>query len=116
MDESTNIAEAKRAKRKRILIWGVGITALLTVVWGNYGAYQIYKINRQKSALAEEIDKLKKINTELLEQREKIKTDLNFIERIAREKYSMIREGEKVYQMIPNEKVTTKNETKTEKK
>jgi len=99
--ESPLDRELKKKKRRKIIIWTVVGGALLTLITGNYGAYQIMKINRQKSELVSEIDALKKEQERLTKDREKAKTDLAFIEKIAREKYSMIREGERVYQMIP---------------
>ena len=98
--ESPTLREIKKKKRRKVLLWSAIGAAVLTIITGNYGAYQIMKINRQKSELTAEIEVLKKEQLLLIKNRERVQTDLVFIEKIAREKYSMIREGEHVYQMI----------------
>lgn len=94
----------KKKKRKKILFWSVIGLIVMTVVFGNYGAYQMFVIQRQKSNLEKEIAELKKQQAELIKTREKAKSDLTYIEKIAREKYSMVKPGEHVYQVIPKDK------------
>ncbi|MBX7152772.1 septum formation initiator family protein [bacterium] len=94
----------KKKKRRKIVLWAVAVIASLTVIGGNYGLYQIMKINNQRSALVQSIEKLKQEQTALLQEREKLKSDLKHIEKVAREKYGMVREGERVYQVIPKDK------------
>ncbi|MCK6541316.1 septum formation initiator family protein [bacterium] len=106
--ESTDPAEIKKKRNRRILFWSlVGIGAL-TIISGNYGAYQIYKIKQQRAAVEKEIEKLKREHAVLADQRDRLKTDLEFIEKIAREKYTMIREGERVYQVLSKSETTNK--------
>lgn len=94
----------KKKKRRKIVLWTVIAVASLTVIGGNYGLYQIMKIDRQKSALLQSIERLKQEQTALMLEREKLKSDLKYIEKVAREKYGMVREGERVYQVIPKDK------------
>ena len=98
----------KKKKRKKILFWSVIGVIVLTVVTGNYGAYQMYVIKRQKAQLVKEIEDLKKEQAQLLKERERAKTDLSYIEKVAREKYSMVKPGEHVYQVITKEKEAKK--------
>lgn len=93
--------ESVKKKRRRVVMWTVIGLAALTLITGNYGFYQIYKINREKRELEAEIARLKQEQEELIRDRERLKNDLIYIEKIAREKYSMVREGEQVYQVIP---------------
>ena len=101
--EDTAFLERKK-KRKKILFWSVIGVIVLTLVYGNYGAYQMFVIKRQKSNLENEIAKLKKQQAELIKTREQAKSDLTYIEKIAREKYSMVKPGEHVYQVISKDK------------
>lgn len=94
----------KKKKRRKVVVWAVIVIASLTVIGGNYGLYQIMKINRQRSALLQSIEKLKQEQAALMLEREKLKSDLKYIEKVAREKYGMVREGERVYQVIPKNK------------
>ncbi len=98
----------KKKKRKKIIFWSVIGVIVLTVVTGNYGAYQMYVIKRQKAQLATEIENLKKEQAQLLKERERAKTDLTYIEKVAREKYSMVKPGEHVYQVITKDKEAKK--------
>lgn len=100
IEQPVNRDVVKR-KRRRIVIWSVIGIAVLTLITGNYGFYQIYKINREKRELEQEIARLKLEQEELIRDRERLKNDLIYIEKVAREKYSMVREGEQVYQVIP---------------
>lgn len=106
MEETTpavDTNELKKKRNRRILFWSAVALGAVTVLSGNYGAYQIFKIKKQRSAIVEEIERLKKEQEILLDQRERLKTDLDMVEKVAREKYSMIREGEKVYQVVPKQ-------------
>jgi cell division protein FtsB len=103
MDDLSDNTEAalRRRKRRRILFWSVIGLAVLTLVTGNYGAFQIYRLNREKAELEQEIERLKKEQEALIRNRERLKNDISYIEKVAREKYRMVREGEQVYQVIP---------------
>jgi cell division protein FtsB len=105
--EDTAFLEKKK-KRKKIVFWSLIGVIILTIVYGNYGAYQMFVIKRQKSNLEREIAELKKQQAELIKIREKAKSDLTYIEKIAREKHSMVKPGEHVYQVITKDKETKK--------
>lgn len=94
----------KKKKRKKVLFWTVISIIAMTIIFGNYGAYQMVVIKRQKMNLEKEIEQLKKDQAQLLKNREQIKSDLAYIEKVAREKYSMVKPGEHVYQVIPKDK------------
>lgn len=97
-------AMEKKKKRKKILFWSVIGVIAMTIIFGNYGAYQMYVIQRHKMSLEKEIEQLKKDQAQLIKNRERMKTDLAYIEKVAREKYSMVKPGEHVYQVIPKNK------------
>jgi cell division protein FtsB len=105
-DDTASLEKKKR--RKKIVFWSVIGVIALTIVTGNYGAYQMYVIKRQKAQLAKEIEELKKEQAQLLKERERAKNDLTYIEKIAREKHSMVKPGEHVYQVITKNKETKK--------
>ncbi|MBL7958921.1 septum formation initiator family protein [bacterium] len=98
----------KKKKRKKVLFWSVITVIAMTIIFGNYGAYQMVVIKRQKMSLENEIVQLKKDQAQLIKNRERIKNDLTYIEKVAREKYSMVKPGEHVYQVIPKDKETKK--------
>ncbi|KAB2879521.1 septum formation initiator family protein [bacterium] len=106
LDDTASIE--KKKKRKKVLFWSVISVIAMTIIFGNYGAYQMVVIKRQKMNLENEIAQLKKDQAHLLKNRERIKNDLTYIEKVAREKYSMVKPGEHVYQVIPKNKETKK--------
>ena len=100
----------KRKKRIKIALWIIGAVLLISILTGPYGIYQRVVIAGQKHQLESQIEKLM-IEQELLKtERERLKWDLTYIEKVAREKYSLVRPGEKVYQFIPRVHQSAENE------
>ena len=84
--------------RKRILFTlAFGAIALGFLIFSPYGIIKSIKLAGQRADSYEEVKEMKKINDSLRKEIKEIKTDTNEIERIAREKYGMVRKGEKVY-------------------
>lgn len=50
------------------------------------------------------IKQLEKKNAQLLAERERLKNDPEYLEKVARERMGLIREGEKVYKAVPEAK------------
>jgi len=65
------------------------------------GVYQIWHRDRQLQALRQEIVSLEAENERLAMDLERLKTDPRAIERIARERYGMVLENERVYMVYP---------------
>jgi len=76
---------------------------------GDSGIYQIRHQSQQIVALEKEIADLKVENARLEEDAELLTKDLTEIERIARERYGMVKKNEWVYMVYPSSpaKVTT---------
>ncbi len=70
---------------------------------GPRGSWQLYKSDREKQQLQEDIQKLELRKAELDSEKNKLENDPGYIEKIAREKYNMKKKGEKVYR-IENDK------------
>ncbi|MBI5325852.1 MAG: septum formation initiator family protein [Ignavibacteriae bacterium] len=75
---------------------------LLTIVLGfllfsNYGLYTRLKLEDQKEELNKQIIIEQITQDSLKHEINKLKNDNNEIERVAREKYGMVKPGEKVY-------------------
>ena len=72
-------------------------------MFGDHGIYQLYKIKAQRKITQNRIEELK-IERELLDNEKiRLETDLDYIERLAREKYRMAKKDEKVFKVIPRE-------------
>ncbi|MBL7067189.1 MAG: septum formation initiator family protein [Candidatus Marinimicrobia bacterium] len=93
------------ASNIRHLYWILGVLSLITVfiiffVIGDYGLYQIYLLNRQKSQIQSHIEQLKAERDSLVAEIPRLENDLDYIEKLARERYRMAKKGEKVFRVI----------------
>ena len=76
---------------------------MIVFLFGDHGLYQLYKIKSQRKATQKRIKELKTEITLLENEKNRLQTDLDYIERLAREKYRMAKKGEKVFKVIPRE-------------
>ena len=90
-----------RKKRiKKIFLVTIFIVFILIFITGQRGSYQLYKFSKQANELEIEIAKITEEIRRLEQERDKINNDPTYIEKIAREKYKMKKEGEQVYQIV----------------
>lgn len=91
----------KNKKRIRITLWIIGIIIFISIVTGPYGFYQRVLIASQKHQLEKQIEELTREQAWLKKERERLKWDLSYIEKTAREKYGFVRKNERVFHFIP---------------
>ena len=94
----SNITSRRRIKK--IFLFFLFILFILLFITGQRGTYQLYKFSRQANELEIEIAKISEEIKRLEREKDKINNDPEYIEKIAREKYKMKKEGEQVYQII----------------
>jgi cell division protein FtsB len=70
---------------------------------GDYGLINYYQMRSEERRLAAKIIRLRHEVDSLQTVIAKLENDLDYIEKVAREKYNMIREGETVYELVPAE-------------
>lgn len=112
---NTRAKQKKKARRARrnpktgraraFLWWLIGLcTAVILVlvfVLSDHGLYQLYLLKREQHAIEQHIQELEKENALLAEERDRLENDLQYIEKLARERYRMARPDEKVFRVIP---------------
>lgn len=76
-----------------------GTVVLLLVFLPSYAKMQDLK--EKNHEYAERIDVLQKRNAKLEEEHHMLENDPSYLEKVAREKMGLVREGEKVYRMVP---------------
>ena len=83
-------------------LWIIAVLLFLAVyVIGDYGLVQIYFKLREVHRLREEISQLEDEHTTLKHQKAFLEAgDKEFIEKIAREKFGMIKDGEVLYRVV----------------
>ena len=90
--------------QKRIMRWTLVLIAgvlLIIFVFGDHGLYQLYRLKAERSANQLLITELRMERENLEKEKLRLKTDMEYIEQIARERYRMVKKGEKVFKVIP---------------
>jgi cell division protein FtsB len=99
--EPKNLWETiKENKAGSALIFG-GFILLLYVFFNSNGIVQRVRLEIQKKEMIEKIEKAEAEQIKLKEQSKALDGDPKAIEKVAREKYGMVRENEKVYKVAP---------------
>lgn len=87
--------------QKKILISFGAISLLLliafTLIFTEKGFYSYYKMKNEKEQLQLEIDSLTRVNDSLKTEIELLQTSDEKIEKVAREKFGLVKPGEKIY-------------------
>ena len=86
--------------RRRVLtisLWGLGVLFACSLLFGNYGIPRIVRLYLQKQSLVESNRQLTAQLIDAAREREMLKSDPGYIEKIARTRYYMVRPGEIVY-------------------
>jgi cell division protein FtsB len=94
-------AAAKKLLRNKKLLLICGVTVVLGgyVMFGNRGILQRVRLQHQKAELEAKIRQAQEETKTLQSQSKALDGDKKAIEKVAREKYGMVREGEKVYKV-----------------
>lgn len=91
---------------KKLVLPGLLVAALYFVVFG--GEYTVFELYRTRSALEEERARVAELRRQIdsLEARaDSLENDPETLERLARERYGMIREGETLYRFADGDSV-----------
>ena len=89
--------EKNRDSNKVIAIALASVLALAFVLFSNYGVIKRVSLELNKTDLIESISQKELIKDSLKTRVEQLKTDDTEIERIARQKYGMVKPNEEVY-------------------
>lgn len=71
---------------------------LFSFIFGDMGLIRYHRMNKTYKALQQEINSLGKENERLKKEVEALKNDPHYIEKLAREKLGLSKEGEIIYQ------------------
>ena len=83
-----------------LTFFGLGI-----FVFNDLGLLKWYSLRRERIRIQYEIDDLIQRESHLTEEIAKIKSDDTYLEKIAREKFQMVKPGEKVFRVVDNRNV-----------
>ena len=83
-----------------LTIFGLGIFG-----FNDLGLLKWYSLRKERIKIQYEIDELIQRESHLTEEIAKIKSDDTYLEKIAREKFQMVKPGEKVFRVVDYRKV-----------
>ena len=91
----------KRLKKKTAIVLLILAVAFVYILFDQHGLIQRIRLSEEKSSLENKIRVLQDENDSMRTEIEKLQKNDQEIERIAREKYFMHRNGEKVIKIKP---------------
>ncbi|MCL4512327.1 MAG: septum formation initiator family protein [Bacteroidetes bacterium] len=91
----------KKIKKKNAIILLILSIALVYILFDSRGLIQRIRLMSEKASLESKIEELQKENASMQAEIQKLQTSDKEIERIAREKYFMHRNGEKIIKIKP---------------
>tara|TARA_Y100000741_G_C18142577_1_gene513745 strand:+ start:415 stop:744 length:330 start_codon:yes stop_codon:yes gene_type:complete len=82
------------------LVFLICISLIIIFIFGDHGLIKLYKIKTQRKKIQNHITQLRVEREKRKEEKNKIENDLQYIEKIAREKYKMVKPGEKIFKVV----------------
>ncbi len=79
----------------------IGLAAYFAVFGGEYSLLEVRQARAERAEEAERLAELRRVNDSLRAWGDSLEADSATIERIARERYGMIRDGEVLYRIAP---------------
>ena len=92
------------AKTQKQFIQGlvllICLSLIIVFIFGDHGLLKLYKIKTQRKTIQTHIAQLRNEREKAKDKKNKIENDINYIEKIAREKYKMVKQGEKIFKVV----------------
>ena len=107
LKRSSNLRKKKKliANAKRVVGRGLFLGAVFFVLYiflfGNYGVYRMWKQKKEIEQLEQTLEALRLRQEQLKLEAHLLENDPEYIEKIAREEYGMMKKGEIIYKIVP---------------
>ena len=89
----------RNPRRRRIILSLVVLAALVFFAIGDDGLYQIWKARNRLAESQQVLSRLQAENDSLKQVLWQLHNDMAYVERTARERYGMVKKGERVYRL-----------------
>lgn len=101
---------AATGNKNLITIWLLLIILVMLgyAIFGSRGVLRILQAERQQQQLEGQLATLQGEQQQLRDEIERLRTDKDYWEQLARKKLGMVREGELIYHLPPKDKKQTK--------
>jgi len=94
------LAETQRKFIRGVLILIVA-TLVIIFIFGDHGLFKLHKLKQERKEVQKYITQLRENRETLITEKNRLENDLQYIEKLAREKYRMAKPGEKVFKVVP---------------
>ena len=101
ISKSKSILAPKKHLFKGI-VFLIFFSLAVVFIFGDHGVLKLYKIKNERKVIQKKIAELREEKEKLKYEKSRIENDLDYIEKIAREKYKMVKPGEKIFKVIDN--------------
>ena len=91
------------------ILFLIGVTLLIIFIFGDHGLFQLYKLKQERKQVQIHITQLRENREKLIAEKNRLENDLDFIEKLARERFKMAKTGEKVFKVIPEKESKNPN-------
>ena len=99
----------QKINRKKLYIaLSFVVFSTIILLFNDFGLIQLFQLQHKKNELTNESEKLLNQQITLRDEIDRLQTDDEYIEKLAREKFMMVIPGEKIYR-VKNEKIITTN-------
>ena len=88
-------------KKKIITLLSLGLIFLLIIFIPGY--LKIRRLSRENRQLEKQIEQMQELNAKLREEQRGLMNDPLYLEKVAREKLGVVKKGEVVYKVLPQE-------------
>ena len=96
----TNSIAATQKQFIQGIVFLICMSLIIIFIFGDHGLLKLYKIKSQRKKVQNHITQLREEREKRREEKSKIENDLEYIEKIAREKYKMVKPGEKIFKVV----------------
>jgi len=87
----------KGQKRGRFLLWtSLGIIGVLILMFSDLGLLRLFRLRHERVQLQSNIQNMKEQIFAFEQERARLDSDMVYIERLSRERFKMVRPGEKI--------------------
>ena len=100
-----NKRQRKNNKLKIYLLSSIIIVGIIGLIFIDFGILKLVDLKKNKYSLHTDIEALLTQQTLIQKEIYQLTSDTNYIEKIAREKFMMVKPGEKVFRVIESKQV-----------
>lgn len=104
LQSSKRKSPSSGANRRRASWWiltGLVLFILVVFLTGSKSFIKLFGLYRERQELMVEKERLEAENQQLLREIDQLQNNLDYVEKVAREKYNLKREDEEVYEIAP---------------